>query len=138
MRNHEMTSVFTSTTPKYCPANMYFMLYHHGCFNSEVLMQTLSRERTSKSVFRVSTKLSFTSIASIIFYKRKRYGSIKLAIIIPPTIKKIVATSDDHCILDNPIIEWPEVQPPAYLVPNPTRKPPATIKINPLIVSNCD
>ena len=41
----------------------------------------------------------------------------------PPMKKLMVATNDGICKLDNPMIECPEVQPPAYLVPKPTRKP---------------
>lgn len=46
-------------------------------------------------------------------------------------MKQIVATREGHCKLLKPIIEWPEVQPPAYLVPNPTKNPPKTIIMNP-------
>lgn len=49
----------------------------------------------------------------------------------PPAIKLIVAINDGHCKVDNPIIAWPEVQPPAQRVPNPTKNPPITIKIKP-------
>ena len=63
-------------------------------------------------------------------------GRIKLAIINPPIIKQIVATSDGHCKLERPIIACPDVQPPAYLVPKPTRKPPATVRSNPFTLNN--
>ena len=53
----------------------------------------------------------------------------------PPSMKQQVATSDGHCNVDNPMMEWPEVQPPAYLVPNPTMKPPTTKKIKPFRVN---
>ena len=39
-------------------------------------------------------------------------------------MKAIVATSDGHCRLLNPMIACPLVQPPAYRVPKPTRNPP--------------
>jgi hypothetical protein len=58
-------------------------------------------------------------------------GMIKFAAINPPAIKQIVATKEGHCRFDKPIIECPEVHPPAYLVPKPTRKPPVTINKNP-------
>ena len=54
----------------------------------------------------------------------------------PPAIKHIVAINDDHCKVLMPIIAWPDVQPPAYLVPKPTRKPPTTMSIKPLNVNN--
>ena len=60
-------------------------------------------------------------------------GRIKLAIINPPAIKQMVANSDGHCSVDKPMMECPLVQPPAYLVPKPTKKPPTTIMVNPLI-----
>ena len=62
-------------------------------------------------------------------------GNKKLALIKPPAIKAIVATSDGHCKFDKPIIECPEVQPPAYRVPKPTKNPPTTKKINPFRVN---
>ncbi len=40
-------------------------------------------------------------------------GKIRLAIIKPPAIKHNVATNDGNCKLDNPIMEWPDVHPPA-------------------------
>jgi hypothetical protein len=63
---------------------------------------------------------------------------MKFAITIPPIIKQIVATNEGHCKLDKPIIECPEVHPPAYLVPKPTRKPPTTINRNPFNENNTD
>ena len=51
-------------------------------------------------------------------------------------MKQQVATSDGHCKADMPMMAWPDVQPPAYRVPKPTRKPPATIKINPRKVNS--
>jgi len=65
-------------------------------------------------------------------------GRIKFAITIPPIMKHTVATNEGHCKLDKPIIECPEVQPPAYLVPKPIRKPPTTIRIKPLTVNKTD
>ena len=62
-------------------------------------------------------------------------GKIKFAIIIPPIMKQMVATNDGHCKLDKPIMECPEVHPPAYLVPKPTRNPPTTIMTKPLMVN---
>jgi hypothetical protein len=52
----------------------------------------------------------------------------------PPAKKQQVATSDGHWRFASPVIEWPEVQPFAYRVPNPTRNPPTTIRMNPLSV----
>ena len=43
----------------------------------------------------------------------KRKGIITLAEKKPPAIKQQVAINEGICRLDNPIIEWPEVQPPA-------------------------
>ena len=40
-------------------------------------------------------------------------GRMRLAMIKPPTIKQIVATSDGNCKLDKPMMECPDVQPPA-------------------------
>ena len=50
----------------------------------------------------------------------------------PPVKNPITATREGNCIFAIPEIACPEVQPPAYLAPNPTRKPPTTITINPL------
>ena len=44
----------------------------------------------------------------------------------PPMKKPMTAISDGHCKLLNPLMACPDVHPPAYLVPNPTRKPPTT------------
>jgi len=63
---------------------------------------------------------------------------MKFAITIPPIIKQIVATNEGHCKLDKPIIECPEVHPPAYLVPKPIRKPPTTITRNPFKENKTD
>ena len=57
---------------------------------------------------------------------------MRLAIIKPPAIKLMVAISDGHCKLLKPMIACPLVQPPAYLVPKPTKKPPITRRMNPL------
>jgi len=46
-------------------------------------------------------------------------------------MKQQVARSEDHCSEAIPIIEWPEVHPPAYRVPNPTKNPPIIINISP-------
>ena len=53
----------------------------------------------------------------------------------PPTIKQMVAINDGSCKFERPIIACPEVHPPAYRVPNPTKKPPPTISIKPLSVN---
>ncbi len=53
----------------------------------------------------------------------------------PPIIKQMVATKEGHCKVDNPMMAWPEVHPPAQRVPNPTKNPPITIKNNPLMVN---
>ena len=36
------------------------------------------------------------------------------------------------------MIAWPDVQPPAYRAPKPTRNPPITINMKPLTVNNDD
>src|SRR5690606_13961093 len=61
-------------------------------------------------------------------------GSRKCVITKPPIIKEIVATREGHWRLLIPIIECPEVHPPAYRVPNPTIKPPNTKKNKPFHV----
>jgi hypothetical protein len=76
----------------------------------------------------------FYYIPLVIYYKLMINGIKTFAIRKPPTIKLIVAISEGNCSVDKPIIECPEVQPPAYLVPNPTRKPPPTINTKPLSV----
>ena len=42
----------------------------------------------------------------------------------PPIKKPITATRDERLNILKPMIAWPEVQPPAYRVPKPTKKPP--------------
>ena len=54
----------------------------------------------------------------------------------PPMKKQIVANNEGHCKAARPMIPCPDVQPLAYLVPNPTIKPPTTIKRKPLMESN--
>ena len=71
-------------------------------------------------------------------YSLKIKGSIKLAMITPPSMKQQVAMSDGHCKLERPMMAWPDVQPPAYRVPKPTRKPPTTMSINPFSVSSME
>jgi hypothetical protein len=34
------------------------------------------------------------------------------------------AINDGTCSIDSPVMAWPDVQPPAYLVPNPIKNPP--------------
>jgi hypothetical protein len=46
----------------------------------------------------------------------------------PPTKKPITAIKDGICKFDKPEMAWPEVQPPAYLDPKPTNKPPKSNK----------
>ncbi len=53
----------------------------------------------------------------------------------PPKKNPNTAYSKGSCRLDNPEIAWPEVHPPAYLVPNPTKKPPIMIIIIPYKVN---
>jgi len=60
---------------------------------------------------------------------------MRWVIVKPPNIKKIVATKEGHCRLLFPMMAWPDVQPPAYLVPKPTIKPPITKKKRPLSVN---
>lgn len=52
----------------------------------------------------------------------------------PPTIKQQVAISEGICRVDKPIMACPLVQPPAYRVPKPTKKPPITKKKSPFRV----
>lgn len=49
----------------------------------------------------------------------------------PPAKKPITATTDAICKFAIPLIACPDVQPPAYRAPNPTRNPPRTIKMSP-------
>ena len=63
---------------------------------------------------------------------------MRLAIINPPVIKLMVAMSDGNWRLLKPIIAWPLVQPPAYLVPKPTKKPPTINSTNPLTENSAD
>ena len=63
-------------------------------------------------------------------------GINKWVIAKPPTIKQQVAMRDGICKLDSPMIAWPEVQPPAYRVPNPTKKPPRIKNMKPFAVNN--
>lgn len=51
---------------------------------------------------------------------------MKCVMINPPMKKPITATKEGFCRLLNPEIAWPDVHPPAYLVPKPTRKPAIT------------
>ncbi len=53
----------------------------------------------------------------------------------PPAIKLPVATNDGTWREDKPRIEWPDVHPPAYRVPNPINTPPPTASRNPRRVS---
>jgi hypothetical protein len=48
----------------------------------------------------------------------------------------MVAIKEPTCKLDKPIMECPEVHPPAYRVPKPTKNPPSTINTDPLKVNN--
>ena len=52
----------------------------------------------------------------------------------PPAKKPITATKDGSWKFARPEMAWPDVQPPAYEEPNPTRKPPATTETRPLSV----
>ena len=49
----------------------------------------------------------------------------------PPAKNPITATSDETCRSANPLIACPEVHPPAYLAPNPTKNPPPKIMTRP-------
>src|SRR5687768_17113114 len=51
----------------------------------------------------------------------------------PPIKNPITAMSDGTCRSDNPLMAWPEVQPPAYRDPKPTMRPPTANARNPLI-----
>ena len=46
--------------------------------------------------------------------------------------KAIVALMLAALSKEIPVIEWPEVQPPAYLVPKPTNSPPMNSFIKPI------
>lgn len=54
----------------------------------------------------------------------------------PPIKKPITAIREAGCRSLKPEMAWPEVQPPAYRVPNPTKKPPKMMNIKPLRVNN--
>lgn len=71
-----------------------------------------------------------------IFYNLIIHGKINQVIINPPIKKQMVETNEGHCKLESPIIECPDVQPSAYLVPKPTKKPPMIINIKPFNESN--
>lgn len=47
--------------------------------------------------------------------------------------KPTTAMSDGTCKSDNPLMAWPEVQPPAYREPKPTMRPPTAKTRNPFI-----
>ena len=50
----------------------------------------------------------------------------------PPIKKPITAIREGNCRSESPDIACPEVQPPAYLVPKPTKNPPKTKRKIPL------
>ena len=52
-------------------------------------------------------------------------GNRKWVMIRPPIKKPMVAMREGNCRLAKPVMACPEVQPPAHLVPKPTRNPPA-------------
>ncbi len=62
-------------------------------------------------------------------------GKIKWVITKPPVKKPMTAISDGHCKSDNPLMACPEVQPPAYLLPKPTKMPPIANIKNPFKVN---
>src|SRR5688572_14177741 len=124
--------------PNNIPATRYLSKCHHECFLSDSLAPALSNERTSKSVFPCFITVSITCSCVFIGYNCKIYGRIKLAVTKPPAIKQQVATNDGHCKLDMPMMLWPEVQPPAYLVPKPIKKPPTIISKNPFKENKVD
>ena len=66
-------------------------------------------------------------------YIAKSKGSKRCVMTKPPTKNPATAIKDGSCKSLSPEIAWPDVQPPAYLVPNPTRKPPPTIMTKPCI-----
>ena len=49
----------------------------------------------------------------------------------PPAKKPRTAINEGNPKLARPEIAWPDVHPPAYAVPNPTRNPPKTTDTNP-------
>ena len=53
----------------------------------------------------------------------------------PPIKNPPTAMKDSIDKLLNPTIPWPDVQPPAYLDPNPTKTPAIRSTKNPLIES---
>src|ERR1700704_5755524 len=61
-------------------------------------------------------------------------GNSKYVVARPPAKNPQTATSDASWRSARPAIAWPEVQPPAYAVPKPTRNPPTTIETNPRTV----
>ena len=50
----------------------------------------------------------------------------------PPIKKPITAIKEGICRLEIPLIACPDVQPPAYLAPKPTSRPPIESVKNPL------
>src|SRR5262249_48633611 len=68
----------------------------------------------------------------------KRIGNNTKVVVRPPAKKPHTAKSDAGCRSARPVMAWPDVQPPAYAVPNPTRNPPTTIETKPLSVTSED
>src|SRR5437588_4557681 len=58
-------------------------------------------------------------------------GSRKTLAAAPAAKNEITEMSEAACRSASPEIPWPDVQPPAHDVPNPTRKPPPTIMSKP-------
>ena len=54
----------------------------------------------------------------------------------PPTKNPRTAINEGSCKLLSPDIAWPEVHPPAYLVPNPMNNPPSASNRMLLMESN--
>jgi hypothetical protein len=51
--------------------------------------------------------------------------------------KQQIAKKEGHCKFERHIMAWPLLQPPAYLVPKLTIKPPMTNKMTPFRLKIC-
>ena len=51
-------------------------------------------------------------------------GNMNQVINNPPTKKPATAIREDRLNMLRPVMAWPDVHPPPYLVPKPTKNPP--------------
>src|SRR5689334_3734625 len=123
MRYHETTSDFTSTTPKRIPGRIRDELAGSAVF-SQTRHLSLCREwlRWERMECRHHRPQSIS-------------GNTRNVMISPPAKMPMSAITDASWKVASPITPWPDVQPPAYEEPNPTRKPPPMIEIDPRSVS---